>query len=299
MIPAALEGLPGLRVDAEGACTIDLDAWRRKRDPFNLEIEAGIRSQKLGLFAPSTPLLRPFLEGIANHEFAKVQLAGPATVRWSAKLLTGEPASEAVELDQQIFRLLIARALALVQAVRSTGSTPVLFLDEPGLYALRGSNPRHLVVLEELKLLITTLRSAGARVGLHCCSNTDWAAVLELAPDILSIDARLSLDALLEERKPWLNFIGNNGTLALGVIPTEPGAAYSLCELVDSIEASLRATTGLKLDSLLLTPACGLGTRSVADAERIFGEVREVQRRLSQVLGPRTQSSSAPLSSPS
>lgn len=30
----------------------------------------------------------------------------------------------------------------------------------------------------------------------------------------------------------------------------------------------------------MITPACGLATRSVADAERIIGEVREAQRGL-------------------
>lgn len=294
MIPAALDGLPGLSVDGDGRCTIDLDAWRRKRDSFALAIEGALRSDELTHFEPSPQACRCFRPFVAQLEsrklrFAKVQVAGPATVRWAARVSTGEPASEVAELDQQIFQLLLARSLALVKAVRTAGATPILFLDEPGLFALRREGARHRVVLQELELLIAAAQRAGALVGLHCCSNTDWAAVLELGLDIVSIDARLSLDAVLEDRAAWLAFRSSGAALALGVVPTDLGASYVLAELVDSIEASLRATTpkGVGFESqlsrLILTPACGLGTRSVIDAERIVGEVVEAQRRLKVV----------------
>lgn len=290
MIAAALDGLPGLTFDGDGVCTVDLAGWQAGRDRFTMKIEDALSSGQLGEFEPRVQACRswrPFVFEVEARKlpFAKVQLAGPATVRWVARTSDGRPTSEVPELDQQIFRLLLAKSVALVKALRRTQTTPILFLDEPGLYALERQNVRHMLVLKELQMLAVAAQREGALVGVHCCSNTDWAKVMELGLDIVSIDARLSLDALLEDREAWLRFITSGATLALGIVPTDLSSTYQVAELCDSVEASLRATTpaSLPFDALLsrmlLTPACGLGMRSVIDAERILGQVREAQRR--------------------
>jgi methionine synthase II (cobalamin-independent) len=287
MIPAALDGLPGLQFDGEGVATVDLPAWEAARDAFALSIETALQSDHLDAFEPSpqaSRAFRPFLWEVENRKLAlaKVQIAGPCTVRWVARTSDGRPASDIAALDQQIFRLLLAKSLALVKAVRRAGATPLLYLDEPGLYALDRRDARHLVALQELRMLVVALRREGALVGLHCCSNTDWPAVLELGLDLVSLDVRLSLDALLEDREAFRKFLATGATLSLGIIPTDLTASYSVRELVDSVEASLRATLGSGfasfLSHVLLTPACGLAMRSVMDAERIFSELREAQR---------------------
>jgi hypothetical protein len=287
MLPSALEGLPGL----QGAGTIDLEAWRPKRDRFSFAIEDALSSKNLSAFEPTTrACFRPFLTEVQQRRprMAKVQIAGPATARWFAKTSTGEPASEVPELDQQIFRLLLARSLALVNAVRLAGAHPIIFLDEPGLISLDPANARHGLVLQELKLMIHALQDAGAAVGIHCCGNTDWAVLLGLGLDILSFDARLSLDAILEEKAACRDFLGAGSTFNVGLIPTDPGETYSVPELVDAIEVSFRATLprveGL-LGRMILSPACGLGARSIPDADRILAEVETAQRRLKTLAG--------------
>ncbi len=55
--------------------------------------------------------------------------------------------------------------------------------------------------MQELRLLVLALQREGALVGIHCCGNTDWAALLDVQPDLLSLDVRLSLDAMLEEKE--------------------------------------------------------------------------------------------------
>lgn len=287
MLPAALDGLPGLSFGAEGLCSIDLEQWGREREAFGVAIEVALQSGELGRFEPTAQASRcwkPFLWEVENRKlaFAKVQLAGPLTVRWVAQAKSGVPISEVEGLDQQIFRLLLAKSLALVKAVRRAGATPILYLDEPGLYALDRKNPRHLLALQELRVLIMAVQREGALVGVHCCGNTDWARLLELGLDILSIDVRLSLDAVLEERAAFLGFLASGAALSLGVIPTDLSSAYQVEELVESVEAAFRATLpGAELAAVLgqtlVTPACGLAMRSVVDAERIFGEVRQAQ----------------------
>src|SRR5262244_2292132 len=170
MIPAALDGLPGLSFDAEGICTVDVAEWEAANERFAPSLESALSSGVLQAFEPSPQALRawkPFLWEVANRKlaFAKAQIAGPCTVRWVTHTSLGKPAA-----------------------------------DLPGLDALDRSNARHLVALQELKMLVLALQREGALVGVHCCGNTEWGLLLELGTDLLSLDVRLSLDAVLEER---------------------------------------------------------------------------------------------------
>jgi hypothetical protein len=290
MIPASLEGLPGLLVDAEGMCTVDVEAWRAGQADFGARLERALRQGELAAFEPSPQAYRawqPFLWEVEHRKLAlaKVQLSGPCTVRWVTRLSTGGAVSELPELEQQLFRLVLARALAMVKAVRRTGATPILYLDEPGLYALDVRNPSHLIALQELKLLATALQKEGALVGLHCCGNTTWEALLPLGFDLLSIDVRLSLGALVEAREAFLAFLEEGGALSLGVIPTNLDANYEVGQLVASVEATLRAVlpegrVAEVLGRSLLTPACGLGMRTPIDAEQAFEDLKVAQRGL-------------------
>ena len=292
MVPAALEGLPGLDSGEDGACTVDLGAWEAGRAALDARIDAAVRSGDASPFLPgvgAARALRPFLWEVRERKlaFAKAQLAGPATVRWSSRLSTGEPLSSHPGLDAQVFRLVLVRSLALVQAVRATGATALFYLDEPGLYALQRTNAQHLVALQEIKVLVMALQREGALVGLHCCGNTEWDLLLDSGVDLLSLDVRLSLDAALEERSAVERFLESGAAFSLGIIPTNVTASFAVSELVDSVEASLIATFGRSrarevMMRAVLTPACGLAMRSVVVAERTFEQLREAQRLLKE-----------------
>ncbi|MFP2929799.1 hypothetical protein ACLESO_32325 [Pyxidicoccus sp. 3LG] len=291
MIPAAMEGLPGLSFDAEGLCTIDLDAWAAGRADFEARLDAALAAGALEQYEPSPEACRawrPFLWEVETRKlaFAKAQLAGPFTVRSVARTSSGQPALDVPGLDQAMYRLVLARSLAMVKALRRAGTTPLFYLDEPGLYAFQRTQPRHLLALQELKLLVVALQREGALVGVHCCGNTDWGALLDVQPDLLSLDVRLSLDAMVEEREALERFLVSGATLSLGIVPTDLASAYEVSELVDSVEASLKAALprgfsfAQVVSTVVLTPACGLAMRSVVDAERILEELKAAQRRL-------------------
>lgn len=305
MIPSALDGLPGMGFDAEGMVTVDLSRWEAEREAFGDRIEVALQSEDLSALEPSAQACRawkPFLWEVEHRKLAlaKAQLAGPATVRWVAKTSDGRSISQVPAMDQQVFRLLLARAAAMARALRRAGTTPLIYVDEPGLYALDRSDPRHLVTLQELKVLVAALHREGALVGLHCCGNTQWAPVLELGVDLLSLDVRLSLDALLEEREAFIRFLASGATLSLGIIPTDVSSTYEVDKLVDSVEVSLRATlprgsplAGV-LEHMLLTPACGLALRSVMEAERVFEDLRAAQRGMWRVVEMDREAEQAP-----
>src|SRR5215472_2203747 len=130
MIPGALDGLPGLRFDAEGLCSVDIDEWQKQREAFGASIESALSSGDLKAFEPSPRACRawkPFLWEVANRKlaFAKAQIAGPATVRWATKTSVGTAVSNVADLDQQILRLLLAKSLAMAKAVRRAAATPI------------------------------------------------------------------------------------------------------------------------------------------------------------------------------
>lgn len=288
MVPAALEELPGLEAADDGTCTVDLGAWEAGRGGLDGRIDAALRSGDASGFLPgvaSTRALRPFLWEVRERKlaFAKAQLAGPATVRWSSRLSTGAPLSDHPGLDAQVFRLVLVRSLALVQALRAAGATAVFYLDEPGLYALDTSDAAHLAVLSELRLLVSALRQQGALVGLHCCGNTRWGALLDLGIDLLSFDVRLSLDAVLDEPRAVKRFLDQGGAFSLGLVPTDLGQEANPEELARAVETSLASALPDRPEALrqfLATPACGLAMRSVLEAERIFEQLRAARSAL-------------------
>lgn len=290
MIPQAIEGLPGASFDQEGEARIVRSRWQLESKAFGLKLERALETMALEEFEPSATFAgawKPFLWEIEHRgsAFAKAQITGPVTARWVLRLDDGSPLSSVPELERQLFRLQLARGLAMVRAIRERGARPILFLDEPGLYALDPRDPSSMLVLQELKILVLALQKEGALVGIHCCSNTDWTRVLGLGLDIVSLDARLSLGAVLANAEVFSRYLDAGGLIALGVIPTNVASHYEVEGLVDAALAMMRShgdsqLVGRILSQSLLTPACGLAMRTVPDTEEVFADLRHAQRLL-------------------
>src|SRR5690606_39383720 len=103
------------------------------------------------------------------------------------------------------------------------GVQVLFFLDEPRLSVFSSKRVQDQLRLQELKLIIQALQKEDVLVGIHCCSNTDWEAVLSLGPDVLSLDTELSLSHLLQVKEGVRDFLKAGGCLSLGLIPTSKG----------------------------------------------------------------------------
>ena len=286
MVPQALEGLHGLRADVEGNAELDVGDWRRGAATLDARLDRALEHDEgVQRFLPSAAAwqaLRPFLWEVEQRKLplAKVQIAGPFTLRWVLRTTRGEPLAEIEEgkaVERQIFRLVLARSLALVRRLRETGTRPVIFLDEPGLYAFDRRDPQHLVSVQELRVVVLALRREGAVVGVHCCGNTEWAPLLGLGWDVVSIDARLSLESVLATGAAFERFQAAGSVLSLGIVPTDVSAPSDVDGVLREARARLSPSS---LTRSWLTPACGLAMRSVQDAERIFEELRRAQQEL-------------------
>lgn len=190
-----------------------------------------------------------FVEQLRSRgaSFAKVQVPGPASGLRDAREQAVTYARELIELGVQ----------------------PMVFIDEPMLSA--GA------LVSDVLPLRDAMREVGAIVGLHCCGNADWTQVFEADFDVVSFDARLSLNAVLEHRRRI------TGWLALGVVPTTPGVQFD----IDALCGDVKAADAMSLcDRMLLTPACGLGL--VDSAHAVVEQLHRAQARFRRLMGEPT-----------
>jgi hypothetical protein len=288
MLAHATERIPGIVVDREGMIALDVEAWKKGRGAFDDALHKAIEEDDVKAFLPSEPYqaaLFPFLDTISSEKVkvAKVQIAGPLTVQWSLRTTSGEvPPAAALT---HVSRTILARSLAIAQAVGETGARPLVFFDEPGLYAFSRTQPRHLMMMQELRINVMALKKHGASVGLHCCSDADWGTLMGLGLDVLAIDAKLSLQSLLKSGETLVTFTSMGGRLALGVIPTNHGETASIADLLQGMSDRLatleqyfptRASIFEHiLSRSLLTPACGLALKTEREAETIIDQLRD------------------------
>lgn len=306
MIAQALDQLPGLKDGDAGYSTLDLDGWKKGSAALKERLDEAFREgeKRADAFASFEPTpeswscWNPFLYELEEREtkFAKIQIAGPMTSQWALRLTDGGFADRNPEVGSQVFELVLARAIAMARKVRSFGVQPLLFLDEPGFYGFSAKNPRHAMALQELRLFLQSLRRQGVLVGVHCCSNTDWGAVLGLPIDVLSVDTNLSLNLLLTHLPSLKTFLQGDGRLSLGVVPTGGHAVkirshrpeLLLERLLETLESHLRQEPELMrkiLATAIFTPACGLALHTIEDAEAILGELVELGALCGTYLG--------------
>ena len=298
MLAQALDGLPGLIAGKDGHAAIDPERWAAGSHSLQQQLDQAFSKalDEQGAFEEFEPQAhanscwRPFLYELTERTdpqsstLAKVEIAGPLTCQWAIQIIGDRPLSAALssDLESQIYRLILARAISMGRRLQKRGATPLLYLDEPALYVFSKQNPKHILAFQELRLMIQALRKESVLVGLHCCSNTDWEAVLSLDLNVISLDTHLSLADFLKHQTAVTAFIEKGGRLSLGLVPT----ARPLPELeqmkaadleAELMETAQKAWEGKKeilaraLNEAIYTPSCGLALETPACAEKILG----------------------------
>jgi hypothetical protein len=286
MIPQALESLPGAHFGDDGMVSLDRAAFLRGRAEMEILLGQVIEGKREWIYPPEHfSCWAPFLFELSERKvaMAKTQMAGPLTCQW---VISGSSKLDA-EVGGLVTKLITAKALTMVRQLRVRGVQPVFFLDEPALYAYDGKDPLHVVALQDLRILLMVLRKEGALVGLHCCSNTDWKAVLGLGLDFVSFDVALSAGKILAEKEAVSQFLKAGGSLSYGLVPTDLGAGMPSAQAaVGAFYGQLRGALGeagaqQAVRHCFVTPACGLALKTVEDAEGILARVNACKAELS------------------
>ncbi len=168
----------------------------------------------------------------------------------------------------------------------------ILFLDEPGLAGF-GSSAFISVTSADvgacLEPVIREIHAAGGLAGVHVCANTDWSLMFDASVDIISFDAYSFFDKFLLYPARIREFLDRGGILAWGIVPTgdpEQVRGETPDSLIARLEGDMARIADLGIDPAvaaaqsLITPSCGVGSLSPADAVRVIEMTREISDRM-------------------
>jgi len=290
-----VDGLPGIRHNPEKKSVyVDTEGGAEELAEFYEKAVSAEESGDLSEFAISPEYgqgihaFKERLEGLGKKlPLVKAQLIGPFSFGFS---ITDQD-KRAILFDPTwadvAMRVLALKSLWQIKLLEEHADGVVFFLDEPMLSAY-GSTAMLTVSREEvitrLNQVIDPLKEAGAIVGTHCCGNSDWGLVMESNLDMLNFDV-FNYGSTLGIYKDETNaFLKRGGWIAAGVVPTaesidnedEGSLSKKLSEWIEEL-AKAGIDRDLLKSQVVITPACGCGTLSVEQTEKIYRILKYLQ----------------------
>ncbi|HWR97912.1 MAG TPA: hypothetical protein VN317_05760 [Candidatus Methanoperedens sp.] len=289
------EGLPGLVedaaherffLDASRDLTSDLERFYERYLARDLEHFRISEDHAAGLYALLRALERRPPE---RARFIKGHVTGPLTAGLSLKDEQGRDVIHNEPLFDAVVKNLALKAAWQVERLGRLGRPVIVFIDEPALETLGSAFsavPPELVA-EKIEEVIAAIHEGGGIAGIHCCGNADWPLIFATQVDIVNFDAFGYLERVLLYPAEIAAFLARGGALAWGIVPT---AAFSGRETAGELSERLEggfarlAAAGIRRETLLrqglITPSCGLGSQTPAQAEAILGLTLEISGRL-------------------
>jgi len=271
MIAQAAWGIPGVGVRPDG--TIEVD-------PAALDPEAPVGDPQLGGAPFAT--FRAFLTAIEGRTGpVKVQVTGPVTL---AVALVRAGAAPALACAVAV-RAVRARARAVSDAVVAAApeATVVAFVDEP---ALVGGPPAELADPETVIDLVSGALAVWERraiTGVHVCGPSDWRAVLQAGPRILSAPVGAGFGP---GAGALATFLERDGWIAWGAVPTDRPLGESASHWWRDLSAQWCSLVQAGCDPVrirrqaLVTPACGLALHDVSQVALVHELTRTLGLRI-------------------
>ena len=277
-------GLPALKIEPE-ASRVTVDPEADQAQALTAFYEADISGDRsafaleektsAGIFA----LLESAKSDPAGIERLKGQVTGPITFCLSVKDVDGRAVLYNPDLKDAYARGLGLCGAWQAELLGPGFEPPIIFVDEPSLTGF-GSAFMALEGEEVIHLLNTTMEpihEAGGLCGVHVCGNTDWATILKSELDVVNVDVfGYGREFVLYAREIGA-FLERGGVIAWGIVPT---LNYTGAETLEGLTEILKghldslAASGIDRDLIasqsLLTPSCGMGSRTEDEARRIL-----------------------------
>jgi methionine synthase II (cobalamin-independent) len=268
--------LPGAIVDSEKKrVTVDLGDY----DPSSFYED--VLEEKVERFAYPEEGFAGFHE-LLGRDIGKVralkgQVTGPVSMGLQIIDQSGKPAVYDEAYGEIIRKDINLCARYQISKLKEKCSNVLMFLDEPSI-SLVGT-PFAPIPKESVSAWIDEVFEQWDCIkAVHCCGNTDWPMVLSTNLDILSFDAYSYAFTIPLFPTEFKAFLERGGSLAWGLVPNmehrlEKETPHSLA---DRLDESLKALakkgfdTETILRSSLITPQCGLGGLSEAEAEKVL-----------------------------
>ena len=286
------EGLPGLIVDSskqslhfdtDRDLALDLERFYELYLAKDLDHFSISEDHAAGFHAFVAELKKNGLPPAAR--FLKGHCTGPLTFGITVKDSDGKDIVYHDILFDAITKGLAMKAVWQVRVLKQFSLPVIVFIDDPAMYALSSGlyslSPD--LVAGKLREIIAMVREEGGITGIHCCGNADWPLLFRTGADIISFDAVNYLDKVLLYRSELKDFFHLGGSLAWGIVPTTGFTGQETAAgLVEQLEQGIGRLTDSGIDratvlrQCLITPSCGLGSLTKAQAEAILRLTREV-----------------------
>lgn len=279
------EGLPCLKIHADGK-TVSIDVSSDtsgalagfyedylKNDPDLFQISPACSA---GFYAMIDRLNKSPQKSLRA---LKGQVVGPITLSGSLKLSTGITALYSEEFFDVIIKLMSMKAYWQFTKLSQYGLPVIIFADEPYLTSFGSAfmNISRERAISALNEVYETVQTHGGLTGTHCCGNTDWSMLMDSKVDIISFDAYEFMDKYLMYWREIQAFLNRGGYLAWGIVPTSSKInTTSLNDLLKRLEEGIQFLVGKGIsrtlihDRSIITPSCGTGTLTIAEAERVM-----------------------------
>ncbi|MDD1661096.1 MAG: hypothetical protein LUQ49_01380 [Methanomicrobiales archaeon] len=218
----------------------------------------------------------------------KCQVTGPVTFGMQVVDADKRPIYYDPQFADILGKLIALRARWCEEEIRSrTGLYRTLvILNEPYLASLGSS----VIPIDRDSVLagwhdISALVEDG--LGVHCCTNTDWAFLTSLRPSVISFDAYGNAREFLLYMDDVVRFMESGGVVAWGIVPSDPKVFAR--ETADSLTArylGIRKTVTEHIDEKvfdrqsLITPSCGIQLGTEAEAVAIMETAAAVSAKV-------------------
>lgn len=270
------EGLPMLKIIEESRRLVAVSS--EDKDSDMISFYDRFMAEDIDYFAISkeyAPGLYKIVEAVRQDpekygDYIKGQTVGPITFAAAITDHEGKSVLYNPEFLDIMVKGISIKALWQVRELSKSGKKTIIFLDEPYLasYGSAFSSIQRHEVIYLLKEVVDYLKKrSDTLIGIHCCGNTDWAIIVEAAPDIISFDAFDYMDHFLLYSDDIIRFLGGGGALAWGIVPTSSSwEDESPEDLSSRLEKGLNRLDqwGIDLEIItersIITPACGMGT---------------------------------------
>ena len=224
----------------------------------------------------------------------KLAVAGPWTLSGSLELPRGERVVSDLGAADEVAQSLADGVVTLFATLRRLlpAVTPVLQIDEPSLPAvLGGALPtasgygrlRPVDAQDVLRALASVTGAYDGETVIHCCDPLAPIPILrQSGATAISIDLTAASPARWESVAATLD----SGTgLHAGVVPTDgSGSVRTIAERV-LVEVERVGITAEALTSVVVTPACGLGSRDTPTALAVQRAALDVAEELTAAAG--------------
>ena len=205
----------------------------------------------------------------------------------------GKPVIFNEAIKEITVKTLALKALWQIKEFRKSSlkSTPVIFIDEPGISktsSYYNSVDKKEEIFSMLKIISDNIKKFDALSGIHCCGKTDWGSVIDTDTDIINFDAYFYSENVQNYSEKLKIFLQNGGFLALGIVPTidlEALSSLNINILYKKFEEAINILSkdidkNLIIEQCFITPGCGCGSLSIDLAKKASILTKELSQTL-------------------